>query len=354
MDLRIEAVRDLEHARALSRLVYRVHGLTHHRRWLYQPAEILALNRAGYVHSLLAWDGAECVGHIAGIRPYFERDAATAGTEMPSADPVFREVGLGIVDPDGAGQGVLAQLAAVLTGWAMEQGFQGLLARCALHQPTMQRLQLGLGATPVAMLLGSTPRAMGGEVEGQSLSVVVTWLQLSDPTHSRVVLPETDSDLLTSLLEARGAPRDLARARGPAMGTATRLQVHLDPARQVGRVHVVHAGPDVEGRVLDHARWMLGGRLRHLEVQVPLDNGHAAQAMAAWRGHGMVLGGLMPDHCGRDMLVMQGLQDLDIRPESMVQLSPVGRMLQARVLRQWRGARELPRPPRWSRGVGLT
>ena len=69
---------------------------------------------------------------------------------------------------------------------------------------------------------------------------------------------------------------------GRAMGAATRLQVHLDPARQVGRVHVVHAGPDVQGRVLDHARWMLGGRLRHLEVLVPLDNGNAARAMPAW------------------------------------------------------------------------
>lgn len=354
MDLRIEAVRDLEHARALSRLVYRVHGLTHHRRWLYQPAEVLALNRAGYVHSLLAWQGDECVGHIAGIRPYFERDAAAAGTEAPSADPVFREVGLGIVDPDGAGHGVLAQLATVLTGWAMEQGFQGLLARCALHEPTMQRLQLGLGATPIAMLLGSTPRAVGGDVEGQSLSALVTWLPLAEPGSQRIVLPMTDRDLLTEVLEARGAPREVIPDPGRAMGAATRLQVHLDPARQVGRVHVVHAGPDVQGRVLDHARWMLGGRLRHLEVLVPLDNGNAARAMPAWRGHGMVLGGLMPDHCGRDMLVLQGLQDLDVRPESMVQLSPIGRTLEARVMRQWRGARELPRPPRWSRGVGIT
>ena len=63
------ALETLDHAKALTDCVYAVYGLTFHRDWVYDPAQLLELNRRRHIRSFLALEGSTVQGHIAWINP---------------------------------------------------------------------------------------------------------------------------------------------------------------------------------------------------------------------------------------------------------------------------------------------
>ena len=104
--MEVRRLATLDQAKSLVDCVYAVYGLTFHRSWLYNPEELLELNRSGEIMSYVAIDGDRVIGHLAAIQPYFEVNPdGHAYTESS-----FREVGLSIVLPEYRGQKIQAQL----------------------------------------------------------------------------------------------------------------------------------------------------------------------------------------------------------------------------------------------------
>lgn len=343
MDIRIEQLESREQALALTRLVYEAHGLTHHRSWLYEVDTILSYNRAGYVRSFLAMDGDRCVGHLAAIRPYFEFNGRGASDAATS----YREVGLRIVHPAVRGQGIRARLTSVLYGWCMERGYAGLVSRCTTSQTDGQRLERAMGGVPVSMLLASVPQATGGKVAGQSLSTLAVYVPLRHVDAAPVYLPPADAGMFLEIFNALGEQREQLPVPGRAgVGPRSELRVKFDPARQTGHIHVLRAGPDLQERVLERFEWMLGGHIRHVTVHAPLSSPHTARAVEAWKGHGMLFGGLLPGMDGGEVAVYQGVRDAAVRAEDIKVLDPFAARLKQRVLDDYWGAQDLRRLPR--------
>ena len=341
LNVRVQLLESDEQARALARLVYETQGLTHHRAWLYRPEDILQRVRGGHVRSFVAMVGPRCVGHLAAIAPNFDE----ADTPVERGN---RIVGLDIVHPDVQGKGVRQRLTTAVYGWAGEQGVKGLFFRCRTDQIEGQRLARAMGAVPVSLLLGSVPRP--GE---RPLSVLTSYLALDDSPEQKVYLPRQDRDVYEALYENLAEPRLFVEDSGmPRLAAASDVRVHFDPARQVGRIHVVRAGPDLEDRVLERFRWLMGGHIRHVTVHAPLDTPFAAQAGLSWKGHGMVLGGILPGHGGADVAVFQGLRDLHLDLSELRVLDPVADQLRDRVLADWRRSRDIARPPAWLEAAG--
>ncbi|MFT5584959.1 MAG: hypothetical protein ACI9VR_002547 [Cognaticolwellia sp.] len=348
MSLRIEPLEGLDQARALSRCVYETCGLTHHRRWLYEPQQALAYNHAGYVSSFVAMEGDRCVGHLAGIRPFFEFDSFAPAT----VEPKYREIGLSIVAGSHPAGEVRALLTSALYGWAIEAGYEGLVNRCATHNPEEQALERAMGGVPTAMMLGSVPRAAGGEMEGRSLSTLVSWVPMRGSQAQKVYVPRIDQDLYAAIYEELDEERELCEVSDlPSIGPSTELRVHFDPNRQVGRVHVLDAGPDLARRVLEQVEWMLGGNIHHVAVYSPMTSPFTAKALLELKGHGLCFGGVVPGLDGEDLMVLQGLRDLDIREEGIHVMDPLGQRLLDRALADWRQSRGLQHRPRWIEAV---
>ena len=343
MDIKVRLLESREQAVAVARCVYAAHGLTYHRHWLYEPDRVLANNRAGHVRSFVAMMGDRCVAHAAALTPSFELQQ----DGKPIRGERVRELGLMIVAPGLDQSAVRAQLVSVIYGWAMEQGLEGLIMRCPTDTTAEQRLLRAMGAIPTAIHLGSvpTPLARGHE---EPLSVVSYYLPLQPAKETTVFLPQTDRDLYGAVYDALGEPRQLTEAVLPPLAAATSVRVEFDSVRQRGMVHVTRAGPDVEERVLERVKWLLGGRIRHVSVSVPLSSPYIPGAVAAWKGHGLCFSGILPGVTPTgDALMLQGIRDIEIYPEQLKLLDPLSQQLRDRAMMDFEGSRDIRRPASW-------
>lgn len=337
LNLRVQMLETRDQAVAVSKLVYEKTGLTHHRAWLYRPDDILAKNRAGHVRSFLAMVGPRCVGHLAAIAPNFDEAESVVGKGN-------RVVGLDLVHPEVASHGVRQQLMTSLYGWATTQDLAGLVFRCPTDDVEVQRLARALGAVPTALLLGSVPRGR----EGRPMSVLCSYLALEDSPHQTVFLPRPDQDVYEAVYDHLAERRTFASSTsGRTLGSATELRVHFDSTRQVGRIHVLRAGPDLHDQVLERYRWLMGGQIRHVTLHSPMDTPFTAQAALSWKGHGMALAGVLPGHGRGDVAVFQGIAESHLDRGAIRVVDPLSAMLRERVLADWQRARDLQQPARW-------
>lgn len=342
LNLRVQLLENETQAEGLSRLVYERTGLTHHRAWLYKPDEVLAQNRAGNVRSFLAMVGPRCVGHVAAIAPHFDEAETLVGKGN-------RVVGLDMVHPDVKSHGVRQQLLTALYGWATTQDLAGLLFRCPTDSVEVQRLARALGAVPTALLLGSVPRGR----EGKPMSVLCSYLALQDSREQTVYVPRPDQDLYGQIYDELAEPRVFADSTtGRRLGAATDVRVHFDPSRQVGRIHVLRAGPDLGERVLERYEWLMGGRIRHVTVHSPLDSPFTADAATAWKGHGMGFAGMIPGHDRGDVAVFQGVSEAHLDLDRVRVVDPLSAALRERVIADWQRSRDIRREPRWMAATG--
>ncbi len=347
MDIRLRPLQTLQDAKALARCVYEVYGLTFHRSYLYEPERTLQLNREGHLTSIMAMDGDVCVGHVALIRPYYEY--SQAGT--PVAGDSVREIGLMMVQPRLREQQLQGRLTAAALGWAREQPqLEGVTSRCVTHHTASQRQAQKVGAVPTAMFLGGVPfwvqyeSARGPDARQpiSTLSYFSTWRGLSP---AEVYVPEMDSDLYHQIYARMEQSRDLRDpAAGPELGPASEVRVHFDPHKQQGRIHVLTAGPDVEQVVLQRYRWLMAGRIRHVTLMAPLSSAFTARAVSAWKGEGMIFGGVLPALHAGDCLLLQGLRLMTVDERYIEVIDPLGAAIKERCVEDWQFARDLPEP----------
>lgn len=342
MDIKVRLLETREQAVALAQCVYRAHGLTHHRHWLYEPDRVLAYNQAGHVRSFVAEVAGRCVAHAAAITPSFELQK----DGRPVRGERVRELGLVIIDPTMNENAVRARLVSMVYGWAMEQGLEGLIVRCRTDRTDEQRLVRAMGAVPTAVHLASTPEPVGA-YEGP-VSVVSMYLPLNPARPATVYLPRADRDLYGAIYANLGEARDFRNPQSPALAATSEVRVEFDSARQVGNVHVLRAGPDLEERVLERAEWLLGGRIRHVSISVPLSSPYTPDALTGWKGHGLCFAGVLPGYAADgDALILQGIRDVDLLPSRMRILDPLACELRDRALSDWELSRDLRRPKRW-------
>lgn len=349
MDLQIVRLETLVQARALAHCVYEVYGLTFHRAWLYEPETTLGLNRKGHVTSFLAMKGEVCVGHMAAIRPHYEY---TIAGEKVAADDV-REVGLSMSLEPRAAHRIFGLLGSALFEWAGREGVRGMFSRCVTFTTASQRAARPF-AVPTALMLGAIPfwvryREHGVAHQREPISTVAYYGALRPSAPQEIYLPDMDLDLYEAIYDRIEEPRLLRTQReGIVVAPATDLRVHFDPSRHQGWIHVMRAGPDVERRVVERFRWLMGGQIRHVTLNAPLDNPFVARAVAAWKGEGMIFGGVLPNLRGVDVLVLQGLRQVDLRPEKIQLIDPLSARLRDRAVADWWAARDMePASTRW-------
>ena len=256
-----------------------------------------------------------------------------------------------VVRPGLDASAVRAQLVSVVYGWAMDAGLEGLLMRCPTDATAEQRLVRNMGAVPTAIHLGSVPTPLNRGHENP-LTTVSYSLPLSPAQGTDVYLPRADLDLYHQVYDALGEARVFKAPTKPSLAAASRVRVEFDSARQRGAVHVVQAGPDIEDRVLERVRWLLGGRIRHVSVTVPLASPFVPDAVTAWKAHGLVFSGVLPGIASSgDALMLQGLRDVEIHPSELKLLDPLSRQLCDRAMQDFEGARDLRHSSDWQMAI---
>jgi hypothetical protein len=200
----VRRLRDAD-AAAVSKLVSAVYGNTYYPRDLYDPGQIIRLNEAGKLISVIALDAANLVvGHYALERPHAEAIAEASDA---------------IVLPEHRHHHLLEQMRLPLREEAVCLGLVGLVGYAVTNHCFSQKAEEHFGAHPCGLALGLWPGSFHNLPEplSQRMSFVLYFKYLRLPR--KVLHAATPhQELLARIYQQYGIAVEVLPA-SPATGT---------------------------------------------------------------------------------------------------------------------------------------
>ncbi len=306
-------------AESLARCIYRCYGYTYAREWVYLPDEVRRRMGDGTLQAVVGIDDAgEVVGHQGLLK------------EHPGDRVV--ESGIVVVDPRFRGHHLLRSMKKKTNDELRQRtDIVGYHADAvAVHRIT-QKANVDLGGTEIGLLVDEVP----GTTEFRGLeqkpgarnSTVIYFHLTGTPEPISIYAPPGYRDLLADMYQRTGLPRRL-EAPEPATGK-TRMHAELQRKRNLARMTVDRAGDDMIDLVRQHLHEFNLGHVDVVQIDLPLADAGATDAVEGLRDLGFGFAALFPERHVGDVLRLQYLHDLEIDPEAMDLYSDEARNLLA-------------------------
>jgi hypothetical protein len=318
------------HARGVTRLIELIYGNSYYPRDLYDPMQIVRLNSAGKLVSVLALNAAaEVVGHYA--------------LERPHLTAVVAEASDAVVRPDCRHHHLMEQMRLVLRQEAQRLGLVGLVGYPVTNHLFSQKADEHIGAHPCGVALGLWPNSFHNMPEAlpQRMSFVIYFRYLRSP-EPVVHVATRHHPVCERICRQYGVP---VQPCDPAPPTgAGDVTLEHEPEVQAGTIRVHRVGADSAAAVRE-ARVKLcdGFGARALTLELPLAQPGTAEVCRAAEEDGFFFSGVGPAFAADgDALLLQFLaDDLDL---SLVQIENAFAMeLLAYAAREWQTARSISR-----------
>ena len=307
-------------AAGVTRLVEGVYGDTYYPRDLYTPDEIVNLNEAEKLVSVVALDSARhVIGHYA-----FERPNLEAVAEASDA----------IVAAEYRHHHLFEEMRPLLRAEAKRLGLTGLVGYPVTNHLFSQKAEEHFGSHPCGVALGLWPRSFHNMPEPmpQRMSFVIYFDYVSPATHV-VHVAAPHREMLSRIYQQYGISHESCEIV-PAVENGNIVLEH-EPEVQTGTIRVRRAGADTAAAVRE-AREKLCDECgaKAITLELPLVQPETAEVCRAAEEDGFFFSGLGPAFAADgDALLMQYLaEDLDL---SLIQIeNPFAKDLLAYVGRE--------------------
>jgi RimJ/RimL family protein N-acetyltransferase len=262
---------------------------------VFEPEELLRLNREGRLVSVVALDDTQqVVGHYA--------------LERPNLEPIA-ETGEAMVLPAHRGRGLMERMAQWLHESARAIGLVGLNGRPVTHHVASQRCYERCGSQPTGLCLGDTPASTHRVPDGfnQRLSHLLYFKYLVPPSPTTIDLPARHRDLVERIYHCLGKPVVFGPPRKPA--GAGRLRTVREPALQRGTIQVLHVSEDSLQQIRQAVSELQSDmRPEAIYLELPLTQAGTAALSTAAEDDGFFFAGIQPGAGAEDdTLVLQRL-----------------------------------------------
>jgi serine/threonine-protein kinase RsbW len=286
-------------------LVTLVYGDSYYPRDLYDPEQIVRLNEAGRLVSIVALGPAgDVVGHYALERPHL---AAVA------------EASDAIVRPEHRHHHVLEQMRLLLRAEAVREGLTGLVGYAVTNHLFTQKAEERFGAHPCGVALGLWPRSFHNMPEPltQRMSFAIYFNFLRPPGPVRHVAT-CHQDIISRIYRQYDTSVDLSEDV-PAEGRGE-IDVEYEAAVTTGTIRVRRVGADTAAAVRRACRDLCEGPgAKALTLELPLAQAGTGAVCRTAEEEGFFFSGLGPAFAGDgDALILQ-LPTEDIDP-SLLQI----------------------------------
>jgi hypothetical protein len=280
-----------EDAAGLTRLVQSVYGDTYYPRELYDPAEILRLNQADRLVSIVALDTAgQVVGHYALERPH---------------GAVVAEASDAIVMPEHRHHHLLEQMRILVRAEAIRLGLTGLVGYPVTNHVFSQDAEEHFGSHPCGVALGlwpSTFRNMPEQMK-QRMSFVI-YFKFLRPPEPAVHVATHHREWIARIYQQYGVSIEL-REDTPGVGKGEIL-VELEPAVGTGTIRVRRVGADTVATVQQACLDLDQSGVKAITLELPLAQSGMAAVCRAAEDIGFYFSGLGPAFTGgEDVLLLQ-------------------------------------------------
>jgi hypothetical protein len=319
-----------EDAAGVTRLVEGVYGDTYYPRDLYSPDEIVHLNEAEKLVSIVALDSAgQVIGHYALERP-------DLGAVAEASDA--------IVAPEYRHHHLLEEMRPLLRAEAKRLGLTGLVGYPVTNHVFSQKAEDHFGSHPCGVALGLWPCSFHNMPEPltQRMSFVIYFDYVSPATHV-VHVAAPHREMISRIYQQYGICHELSEI-APRVETGDIVLEH-EPEVQTGTIRVRRAGADTAAAVRQAREKLCDGcGAKAVTLELPLFQPETVEICRAVEEDGFFFSGLGPAFvAGGDALLMQFLaEDLDL---SLIEIeNPFAKELLAYVARERERVERARRP----------
>jgi hypothetical protein len=287
-------------APGVTRLVKLVYEDGYYPRDLYDPEQIIRLNEAGKLVSVVALNTAgEVVGHYALERPHL-------GMVAESSDA--------IVQPDYRHHHILEQMRVQLREEAIRDGLTGLVGYAVTNHLFTQKAEDHFGAHPCGLALGLWPRSFHNMPEPltQRMSFAIYFKFLRQLSQVRHVATH-HQELIARIYRQFGTSVEV-QEDAPAEGNGE-IAVEYEAAVATGTIRVRRVGADSAAAVHRACRDLCeGSGAKALTLELPLGQAGTGAVCRAAEEVGFFFGGLGPAFASEDDVLLLQLprEDIDL------------------------------------------
>src|ERR687897_3058021 len=303
----------------LSRCVYRSYGYSYDWDYVYYPDRIRDLQEGGLMRSCVAVTSeGEFVGHLA-VR-----------VERP--DSPVGEAGQAVVDPRFRGHHLFPRMKTFMAERSGNLGMYGLYSEATTVHPYSQRGNLHLGARETGFLLGYIPasvsyKQIGEEREGRRGSVALYYMRTNPEPGRAIYPPAVYGQAVRRIVEHNGLRRTEEDGSDMQMLPSSRMSVDVHRDHNLAFLRVEEPGADLQELVRVRLRELCLHRVDCIYVDLPLSHPAVQSAGARLNELGFFFGGIIPELRDGDVLRLQYLNEVDIRPEDVSTGSDFGQEL---------------------------
>jgi serine/threonine-protein kinase RsbW len=314
----------------LSRCVYRSYGYSYDWDYVYYPDRIRELQESGLMRSCVAvtLEG-EFVGHLA--------------VRVENPDSPVGEAGQAVVDPRFRGHHLFPRMKSFLAEQARNAGMYGLYSEATAVHPYSQKGNLHLGAKETGFLLGYIPasvsyKEIGEDREGRRGSVALFYMRTNPEPERTVYSPAAYREVVRRVVENNGLRRTDGDGSNAEIPTSSRMSVDVRQDHNLAFLRVEEPGADLQELVRVRLRELCLHRVDCIYVDLPLSHPAVQNAGASLNELGFFFGGIIPELHDGDVLRLQYLNEVDIRPEDVQTASDFGQDLVNRIFQGKRSA----------------
>jgi serine/threonine-protein kinase RsbW len=258
------------------------------------------------------------------------------------------EAGQAVVDPRFRGHRLFERMKTFLAERAKEWGMYGLYSEATAVHPYSQEGNLYLGAKETGYLLGYIPssvsyKEIGEERERQRGSIALFYMRVNPEPERKIYPPLTYQETVQRIIERNGLRRIIQNTSEPEMPTSSRVSVNVRQDHNLAFLKVEEPGADLEVLLRSRLRELCLHRVDCIYVDLPLSRPATAQVGAGLSDLGFFLGGIIPEAhggaAGGDVLRLQYLNNVEIKPDEVQTASGFGRELLEKVLQEYEETR---------------
>lgn len=316
----------------VARLFYRTYGYTAaYAPTVYEPARLTELVTSGrHIATVAVSPDGRIVGHLASE---VRRPGATTGKiGLLAVDPLYRRHKLSL------------RLGFAHVTRLLELGFVGQYTEAVTVHLGSQKAALRGGAHEVGLLLAAQSNSLdfrGFDADEQARKALLLFYGSFGTTPAReVYVPPTYREVIERIYQVGNLPRTVHAQfeRSPTMAEKTSLRLTLRHETGVALVYVEAYGEDFLPALQQQVRQLQINRFELILVVLPLGEPATSYFGSGLQEMGLSFAGIYPEYEDGDVLVLQNLNNVEIKADEIEVASEMGAYLRDVVLRDYQHA----------------
>lgn len=316
----------------VARLFYRCYGYTiAYAPTVYEPERLAELVDSGrHLATVAVSPEGRIVGHLA--------------SEVHDPEAVTGKIGLLAVDPLYRRHNLAMRIGFMHVGRLVENGFVGQYTEAVTVHPGSQKAALRGGAHEVGMMLGAQSNDLdfkGFDADERVRKAVVLFYgSFGNSPERTVYVPPTYREVVQRIYDETTLPRTVQAdfGRPPEVPENARFRLRLGHDTGVAWVYVESYGDDFLASLQNQVQQLRLNRFELILVVLPLSDPATAYFGSGLQELGLSFAGLYPEYDNGDVLVLQSLNNVEVRPDEIIVASEMGEFVRDFVLSDYHRA----------------